>query len=104
MLIKSLEGDSIMVDRLEDTQSRLRENVVQRTMFRVIANFVLNFGFSLGYLIAFLWAALRMSADTLTFGGMTAFLQLVNRIQNPIRLHRSRTIDGARRDSSRRSG
>ena len=85
MLIKSLEGDSIMVDRLEDTQSRLRENVVQRTMFRVIANFVLNFGFSLGYLIAFLWAALRMSADTLTFGGMTAFLQLVNRIQNPAR-------------------
>ena len=85
MLIKSLEGDSIMVDRLEDTQSRLRENVVQRTMFRVVANFVLNFGFALGYLIAFLWAALRMSAQTLTFGGMTAFLQLVNRIQNPAR-------------------
>ena len=39
----------------------------------------------MGYLIAFLWAALRMADQTLTFGGMTAFLQLVNRIQGPAR-------------------
>ena len=45
----------------------------------------MNFGFSLGYLIAFLWSAIRLSHGTLTFGGMTAFLQLVNRVQGPAR-------------------
>ncbi len=85
MLIKTLESDTMMVDRLENTQSELRQNVVKRTMFSVFSNLILNFGFALGYLVAFLWSALRMSAGTLTFGGMTAFLQLVNRIQGPAR-------------------
>ena len=39
----------------------------------------------MGYLIAFLWSAIRLSEKTLTFGGMTAFLQLVNKIQGPAR-------------------
>lgn len=85
MLIKTLESDSVMVDRLESTQSELRHRVVKRTAFSVVSNFILNAGFSVGYLIAFLWAALRMADETLTFGGMTAFLQLVNRIQGPAR-------------------
>ena len=83
MLIKIMESDDAMVDKLEDTQSELRQNVVKRTWFSVIANFILNIGFSLGYLIAFLWSAIRLSNHTLTFGGMTAFLQLVNRVQGP---------------------
>lgn len=85
MLIKTLESDSTMVSRLEDTQSELRQNVVKRTIFSVFSNVILNFGFAIGYLVAFLWAAVRMSEKTLTFGGMTAFLQLVSRIQGPAR-------------------
>lgn len=85
MLIKTLEGDSAMVGRLAMTQSELRQNVVKRTIFSVFSNMVLNFGFAFGYLVAFLWAAIRMSGNTLSFGGMTAFLQLVNRIQTPAR-------------------
>ena len=83
MLIKTLESDDMMVNRLEDTQSDLRQKVVKRTAFSMFSHLIVNIGFSLGFLIAFLWSALRLSAGTLTFGGMTAFLQLVNRIQNP---------------------
>ena len=85
MLIKTLESDSVMVERLGNTQSELRHRVVRRTKFSVFSNMVVNFGFAFGYLVAFLWAAIRMSAHTLSFGGMTAFLQLVNRIQGPAR-------------------
>ena len=85
MLIKTLESDDAMVDKLEDTQSELRKNVVKRTRFSVFSNLILNFGFALGYLFAFLWASLRMIDNTLTFGGMTAFLQLVGKIQGPAR-------------------
>lgn len=85
MVIKTLEATRAMIDRLEATQAELRRNVVNRTKFSVFSNFVLNFGFAAGYLLAFLWAAVRMSSGSLTFGGMTAFLQLVNRIQSPAR-------------------
>ncbi len=85
MLIKTLERNKTMVDKLEDVQSELRHNVIKRTKFSLLSNFILNFGFSLGYLIAFLWSAMRMYHGTLTFGGMTAFLQLVSKIQGPAR-------------------
>ena len=85
MLIKTLESDDTAVNRLEHTQSELHQNVVRRTKFSLFSNLVLNFGFALGYLVAFAWAALRMSRHTLTFGGMTAYLQLVGRIQGPAR-------------------
>lgn len=85
MLIKTLESEGMMVNRLERTQGTLRHKVVKRTAFSVFSNTVLNVGFALGYLVAFLWAAVRMSAGSLSFGGMTAFLQLVSRIQSPAR-------------------
>lgn len=85
MLIKTLESEDMMVGRLEHSQSILRHKVVRRTVFSVFSNTVLNMGFAIGYLVAFLWAAVRMASHSLTFGGMTAFLQLVNRIQSPAR-------------------
>ena len=85
MLIKTLESDDAAVNKLEGTQSVLRRKVVKRTIFSVFSNLVMNFGFALGYLVAFLWAAIGMSNGVLTFGQMTAYLQLVNKIQNPAR-------------------
>ena len=85
MLIKTLESDEMIVGKLEGTQKELRQKVVSKTKFSVFSNLVLNFGFAFGYLVAFTWAAIRMSLHTLSFGGMTAFLQLVNKIQSPAR-------------------
>lgn len=85
MLIKTLEVDDVMVNRLADEHSDLRAKVVRRTLFSVMSNLTLNLGFALSYLLTFGWSAVRLSAGTLTFGGMTAFLQLVNKIQGPAR-------------------
>ena len=85
MLIKTLECDHLMVRRLDAAQSILRSHVRRRTRFSVVSSLFLNAGFSLGYLVAFLWSAVRLYHGTLTFGSMTAFLQLVYRIQNPAR-------------------
>lgn len=84
-LVKTMEADTQMLNRLESTQSELRERVKNRTVFSVVANLILNSGFSLGYLIAFLWGLIRLADGTITFGAMTAFLQLVYRIQSPAR-------------------
>ena len=85
MLVKTMEADEQMLDRLDSRQAELRSRVKERTAFSVASHLMLNTGFSIGYLVAFLWGALRLSKGTLTFGGMTAFLQLVYRIQGPAR-------------------
>ena len=85
MVIKTLESDDTMIGKLSDEHTLLRRNIVKRTLFSVMSALTMNFGFALSYLIAFGWSAVRLSMNTLTFGGMTAFLQLVNKIQSPAR-------------------
>lgn len=85
MVIKTLESDGTMIGKLSASHAELRQNVVRRTIFSVLSNLTLNLGFALSYLLTFAWSAVRLSAGTLTFGGMTAFLQLVSRIQGPAR-------------------
>ncbi|MDD7123465.1 MAG: ABC transporter ATP-binding protein [Bacteroidales bacterium] len=85
LVIKTLESDKLMVSRLKSSQQELHDNIVRRTIFSVMSNLTVNLGFSISYLFTFAWSAFRLSAGTLTFGGMTAFLQLVSRIQGPAR-------------------
>lgn len=85
MLVKTLECDRQMVSRLEHTHYELRSNVRRRTKFSVFSRTMLNLGFSAGYIVAFFWSAVRLFEGTITFGAMTAFLQLVYRIQGPAR-------------------
>lgn len=85
ILVKTLEGEDAVVGRLGGQQQELRRKVVRKTKFSMFSNLMVNVGFAFGYLLAFAWSALRLSAGTLTYGGMTAFLQLVNKIQNPAR-------------------
>lgn len=85
MLVKALESEDSLVGRLDDEHRTLRRKVVKKTYFSVFSNMVVSMGFATGYLVAFGWSAFRLAAGTLTYGGMTAFLQLVNRIQGPAR-------------------
>ncbi|MBO7051043.1 MAG: ABC transporter ATP-binding protein, partial [Prevotella sp.] len=85
ILVKTLESEDEIVDRLGDQHTILRQKVVKKTRFSVLSNLIVNVGFATGYLVAFGWSALRLSAGSLSYGGMTAFLQLVNKIQNPAR-------------------
>ena len=85
ILVKTLESEDEMVDRLGDQHDVLREKVVRKTRFSVLSNLIVSVGFATGYLVAFAWSALRMYGGTLSYGGMTAFLQLVNKIQIPAR-------------------
>ena len=59
MLVKTMEADGQMLERLDNTQQTLRQWVRKRTAFSVASNFFLNLGFSIGFLVAFLWGALH---------------------------------------------
>ena len=84
-LLKVLEATQTIAERFSFVQSNLFGNMKRSTSFSIRASAIVSAGESFVYILTFLWAALRMSAGTLTFGGMTAFLQLINKVYRPLR-------------------
>ena len=83
IVIKTLEQGERHIGKLDDLQDALRSQIFGRTRFSLSARMLVAFAFSGGYLTAFLWGAVRLSTDSITFGTMTAFLQLVGKVQRP---------------------
>lgn len=83
-VIKTLEQDEGYLGRLGTLQEELRTQVRGRTRFSLLARMAIATAFSGGYLVAFLWGAVRLSTGSITFGTMTAFLQLVGKVQRPV--------------------
>lgn len=84
-LLKVLEATQTIAERFSFVQSNLFGDMKRSTSFSIRASAIVSAGESFVYILTFLWAALRMSAGTLTFGGMTAFLQLINKVYRPLR-------------------
>lgn len=82
-VIKTLEQGERHIGKLDDLQDALRSQIFGRTRFSLSARTLVAFAFSGGYLTAFLWGAVRLSTGSITFGTMTAFLQLVGKVQRP---------------------
>lgn len=84
LVVKTLEQSGGMMQRLAALQERLFGEVIVRTRFSVLSRGLVSMGFSAGYLTAFLWGVFSIQGGAITFGVMTAFLQLVGRIQRPL--------------------
>lgn len=82
--IKSVQGEGVVSRRLHDLHIELHHLVMRRTRFTVITRFLLASTFGLGYLGAFVYGGLQLKDGLITFGVMTAFLQLVSQIQSPV--------------------
>jgi len=83
-VIRSLETGEIMRERLDDLQEAEYEQILDRTRFNIFSRTVIGATFSLGYIAAFLWGVYGILNGSVTFGVMTAFLQLVGQIQSPL--------------------
>lgn len=82
-LIKTLEQNDSTEKQLGELQKQLHSQVTDRTKFSLGAFTLIQLGFAAGYLIAFMWGAAGLMEGAITFGTMTAYLQLVGLIQRP---------------------
>ena len=85
LVLKTLERVGTISDTLAAEQALLRRQVRHRTLFSSTSNLVLNIGFGGAYLFTFLWSVYHLSDGTISFGMMTAFMQLCGQIQGPFR-------------------
>lgn len=84
VLLQSMEGASRSADTLAFLQSGLKKRVMRRTDFSLFSRTVVQLGFAAGYITAFLWGIFGLRSGAVTFGTMTAFLQLVAQVQRPV--------------------
>lgn len=69
---------------LNTLHSALRYNTIKRLNFHSLNSALLSVSFMGGYAAAFLWGVYGIKSGVVTFGMMTAFLQLVSQIQMPL--------------------
>ena len=82
-IIKTLEQNEATEEQLTQLQNKLHSQVRSRAKFSIGAFSFIQFGFAGGYLTAFMWGVCGLSAGSITFGTLSAFLQLVGLIQRP---------------------
>ena len=83
-LIRTLEHTPRTLAALAGMQSVLQRQVTRRTDFTLFSRTVVQAGFAAGYCVAFLWGIHGLVGGTVTFGMLTAFLQLVGQVQRPV--------------------
>lgn len=71
------------VSQTERFQMRLFRLIMRRNNYSLFSRMMIQAGFSAGYLTAFVWGVYGLSSGAVTFGVMTAFLQLVSQVQRP---------------------
>lgn len=70
--------------KLTESQQQLFLLKMRQINFSTYTQGAMKVAMNAGYLVAFIWGIYRLQAGLISFGTMTAFLQLVARIQSPI--------------------
>ena len=83
-LLQSMEYTDVSASSLGELQGGLYGNELRRAKFSVLSRVVMALAFQAAQTVAFLWAVIGISRGTVTYGMMTAFLQLVAQIQRPL--------------------
>lgn len=83
-VLQSLEYTDASSATLDGLQGHLYGNELRRTRFSVISRGFMGLALQAGHVIAFIWGVTGISHGTVTYGMMTAFLQLIAQIQRPL--------------------
>jgi len=83
MVIQSFQGADTVRDRLGGLLSRHFAANLRRVRWSNLAHSAIYLLFSGSYYIALLWGAVRLAAGAITYGTLTAFLQIVSQIRTP---------------------
>ena len=84
VLVLTLTHVERVLEKFGWLQADVELNTRKRLNYNAVARGLMFFGFQAGHAAAFLWGVFGIKAGTVTYGTMTAFLQLVGQVQRPI--------------------
>ena len=82
LVVKSFSVEKKIAAEADELQSENYRSKMKRRFFGIVANAGISFVFSLGYIFALAFGAYRL-IHGMSYGTVTAMLQLVNQIQSP---------------------
>lgn len=85
IVIKSFSNESWIGEQLNAHQQKNYQKKVKRNTISNLANTTMYVMFTAGYYAALVWGAVQISRGILTFGTLTAFLQIIGQIRAPFR-------------------
>lgn len=83
VMIKSYLGERSVLKRLKVLQENNLRAKVRRNTYSNLANTGMFLLFNMGYFAVLAWGALRIAGGVMTFGTLTAFLQIISQIRQP---------------------
>jgi ABC-type multidrug transport system fused ATPase/permease subunit len=84
MIVKAFVNEDYSTEKLVELREERFYWVKKKNRVGVASTTVMSLAFQLGYIAAFTFGAFQVSSGAITYGTMTVFLTLVNRIQSPI--------------------
>lgn len=85
LVVKSFSNENAVLDHNETLQRKSYKLRVRRTTVSVISNIAMFLVFNAGYYFSLAYGAYRLWSGAITYGDVTAILQLVNQIQTPFK-------------------
>lgn len=83
LVVKVFGAENKMLSENDVNQSAHYKARMKRRSISIAANSGLGFVFRAGYIFALIWGAAGILSGTMSYGTLTAMLQLVNQIQSP---------------------
>lgn len=84
LVVKSFANEDYAINRLVELRDERFRWVYKKGKLGVISSNALGLTFNIGYIVAFSLGALMISTGDITYGTMSLFITLINRIQSPI--------------------
>lgn len=84
LVVKAFTGEAQSVKQLTALREERFYWVLKKTKLSMASSAVMSLSFQFSYILAFAYGAMQISAGIITYGTMSVFLTLVNRVQAPI--------------------
>lgn len=84
LVVKAFSNEENYANRLTVLRDERFRWVFKKTKLSLASSTTMSVAFQLGYITAFAYGAVSIAAKTITYGTMSVFLTLVNRVQSPI--------------------
>lgn len=84
LIVKAFANEKYAADRLVQLREERFYWVFKKTKMGLVSSTVMSLSFQVGYIAAFTYGVLQISRQVITYGTMSVFLTLVNRVQSPV--------------------
>ncbi len=84
LVVKAFSNETYVTEKLVKLRNERFFWVFKKSKMGVVASTIMSLTFNLGYIVAFTVGATQIAEGMITYGTMSIFLTLVNRVQAPV--------------------